>query len=195
MHVLFLGYSESKLIAFLRQEGCVVTHTDRHLPTESFDLKSFNLLISFGYRYIIPASILQHFEGRSFNLHISLLPWNRGAHPNFWSLFEGTPCGVSIHHLDAGIDTGSIAFQKEVQFDSFSETLHTTHRKLVDVVEQLFCEQWCSFKTGSVPELPQNGIGSFHRKRDIDSFFPMLSNGWDTPVAEVMRIGRMYRKK
>ena len=51
------------------------------------------------------------------NLHISYLPWNRGAHPNFWSFFDATPTGVSIHLIDKGIDTGPIIVQKKVKLD------------------------------------------------------------------------------
>ncbi|MCL0081308.1 hypothetical protein M1N64_03665 [Peptococcaceae bacterium] len=49
---------------------------------------------------------MDKFQGRAINLHISFLPWNRGADPNFWSFIENAPVGVSIHYLDEGIDTG-----------------------------------------------------------------------------------------
>lgn len=45
------------------------------------------------------------------NLHISYLPWNKGADPNFWSCIDGTPAGVTLHHIDAGVDTGDIIAQ------------------------------------------------------------------------------------
>jgi len=37
------------------------------------------------------------------------------ADPNVWSFIEKTPKGVSIHYLDAGIDTGDIIAQKLVE--------------------------------------------------------------------------------
>ena len=46
------------------------------------------------------------------NLHISYLPYNRGSYPNYWSFKENTPNGVSIHHIDDGIDTGPVLVQK-----------------------------------------------------------------------------------
>ena len=38
-------------------------------------------------------------------MHISYLPFNRGAHPNYWSFKDNSPKGVTIHFIDNGIDT------------------------------------------------------------------------------------------
>ncbi len=59
------------------------------------------------------------------NLHISFLPWNRGAHPNFWSFYDDTPKGVTIHLIDEGIDTGAIIYQKEITFDRNEKTFES----------------------------------------------------------------------
>lgn len=195
MKVLFLGYVSSSIISFLRDEGCLVTPIEDRLSMESSDLSSYDILISFGYRYILKPSILDCFEDRAFNLHISLLPWNRGAHPNFWALFDGTPSGVTIHHIDAGIDTGPIAFQKAAQFDWKNETLRTSHGKLIGIMEELFIEKWGLLKANLVPKEYQEKEGSLHRKRDLEGLFPLLSNGWDTPALEIVRMGERSRRE
>ncbi len=41
------------------------------------------------------------------------LPFNRGAHPNFWSFMEKTPSGVTMHEINSGIDKGKIIVQKK----------------------------------------------------------------------------------
>src|SRR5687768_13309593 len=76
--------------------------------------QDIDFVVSFGYRYIIPARYIDHYRGRMVNIHISLLPWNRGSDPNFWSWFDRTPKGVSIHAIDPGIDTGDVLAQREV---------------------------------------------------------------------------------
>jgi len=44
-----------------------------------------------------------------FNFHFSLLPMYRGCHTNFFQIFNGEKfSGVTLHKIDAGIDTGSI---------------------------------------------------------------------------------------
>ena len=61
--------------------------------------------------------LLKNSKNNIINLHISYLPYNRGAHPNFWSFVENTPSGVSIHQVDSGIDTGKIVIQKQINFN------------------------------------------------------------------------------
>src|SRR5579872_2578700 len=48
------------------------------------------------------------------NFHPGYLPYNRGKHPNFWCLVDETPCGVSLHFIDEGVDTGEVIAQEVV---------------------------------------------------------------------------------
>ncbi len=49
----------------------------------------------------------------ALNLHSSLLPRWRGAHPEFWALRTGDAfSGVTLHHLTHGFDQGPIAAQR-----------------------------------------------------------------------------------
>lgn len=48
------------------------------------------------------------------NTHPSYLPYNRGKHPYYWALMDGTMFGATIHRVDAGVDTGSILWRREV---------------------------------------------------------------------------------
>src|SRR6202035_5691563 len=116
MNVLFLGPSESAVLEFLKTAEPNVVQTMDPLDELLFDEHPVDLLIAHGYRHIIKPSVLDRFPRRAVNLHISYLPWNRGADPNLWSFIENTPKGVSIHYLDAGIDTGDIIAQKAVDF-------------------------------------------------------------------------------
>ena len=59
--------------------------------------------------------MLDQINYRAINLHISYLPWNRGADPNLWSAV-GMPKGVTIHYINDGFDTGDILFQKAILF-------------------------------------------------------------------------------
>jgi methionyl-tRNA formyltransferase len=46
------------------------------------------------------------------NMHPALLPLHRGPEPLFWTLRDGDErAGVTIHHMDAGLDTGDIGLQ------------------------------------------------------------------------------------
>ncbi len=47
------------------------------------------------------------------NLHVGITPRYRGVHGGYWAIYEGRPelAGVTVHHVDAGIDTGAILGQ------------------------------------------------------------------------------------
>lgn len=57
-------------------------------------------IISYSYRYLIKKEIIDFMPTSIINLHISYLPWNRGANPNFWSFVDNTIKGVTIHEID-----------------------------------------------------------------------------------------------
>ena len=76
---------------------------------------------------------------------MSLLPYNRGSHPNFWSFVENTPKGITIHEISNGIDDGDIIFQKKFKLDPYLEKFSTfkkTYNYLFDALEILFIENF-----------------------------------------------------
>ena len=51
----------------------------------------------------------------SINLHQGLAPFYRGGPPVFWELFNGEPeIGITVHFVDAKVDTGEIVLQETV---------------------------------------------------------------------------------
>lgn len=60
---------------------------------------------------IFKPETIRAFDNHAFfwNLHSGVLPQYRGAHPQFWSLLNGEKyCGLTLHEINAGIDTGKI---------------------------------------------------------------------------------------
>lgn len=88
-----------------------ITH---RLTAEMVEQLAPSFVVSFNYRYLIPEEVLKLLPGKVINLHTSLLPYNRGSAPNFFSFLEDTPKGVTIHRVDSGLDTGDILCQKEL---------------------------------------------------------------------------------
>jgi methionyl-tRNA formyltransferase len=181
MKILFLGYKDSPLIDFLKNAGDEVLVTDEKITPAYLSENNPDFLISYGYRYIIKQDILDLFlPNHAINLHISLLPWNRGADPNLWSFIDNTPKGVTIHYLDAGVDTGDIIVQCEVPIH-INDTLKSSYDKLHENIQALFKQNWDSVKTGKCPRIEQKGNGSLHKSKDKQDI--ILENGFDTPVA------------
>lgn len=74
---------------------------------------------------ILSASTLRAFNCPVLNTHAGITPLYRGVHGAYWALVNRDPgnCGVTVHLVDEGIDTGPILRQAMVQptaADNFS---------------------------------------------------------------------------
>ena len=128
-----------------------------------------DLGVSVLFGYILRTDFLNMFPAGCINLHPALLPFNRGAYPNVWSIVEGTPAGATLHYIDAGVDTGDIIGQKQVVVEPV-DTGASLYRKLEQAALELFCQSWPLIREGRAPRLPQPGsAGSFHRVRDVEN--------------------------
>ncbi len=170
MKCLFLGYNrkKTKLIKLLEAKGYKVTNINRKISFS--DIDNNNLYISFGYRKIISKKIIQRAKRPIINLHLSFLPFNRGAHPNFWSFIENTPSGVSIHEIDDGVDTGPIIFQKKIKFDykkNKNITFKSTYNVLFKEVESLFERNINKLVSKNYKTQKQKNKFSIHKKKDL----------------------------
>ncbi len=187
--VLFLGYpkEETILINKLVEKGCEVWHTqDKINSTIGYDL-----VITYGFRHIIEKELINRSLVPIINLHISYLPWNRGAHPNFWSFYDSTPSGVTIHLIDEGIDTGPILYQKYANFSEKENTFSKTYNKLVKEIEQLFLDNIDEIINKNYIATPQSHKGTFHSISDLPEEFA----GWDSEISrEVIRLSEITKK-
>lgn len=180
LRILFLGYdrSQTSLLEFLVKQG----HTVDHSADKIHEPPKADVGISFGYRHILKKPAL---EGCPIvNLHIGYLPYNRGAHPNYWSHAEGTPPGVTIHLIDEGIDTGPILYQNTVAFTPDEDTYRKTQDRLLREIETLFIRHASDIVTGNYEPRPQVGSGTYHRMADLPNDFP----GWDSKIPQRVMI-------
>ena len=187
--VLVLGYNEleTKIISALLDKKCIVDHTDGKVTGEG----DYDFVVSFGYQHILTKKIIDTFNCPIFNLHISYLPYNRGAHPNFWSFYENTPSGVTIHLIDYGVDTGPIVCQKYVEFGCSENTFVETYEILIQEIENLFFENLELFLTENWSSSKQRGTGSYHVVKDL----PLNFSGWHSNIKkEIERLNRQGLK-
>ena len=141
--------------------------------------------VSHSYRYIVDPDVVHYFDGNIINLHIALLPWNRGADPNLWSALENTPSGVSIHVMTAGLDKGNILVQKELILDD-EETLQSSYDILQESMLERFKESWADIRAGRLKGTPQDGSGSYHSLADKKKYEHLLYvNGWQTKLRDI----------
>ena len=188
LRVLLLSpYAEPGIDRVLVKSGDMVVQTDAPLGAPGVDPADFDWLVSYGYKFIVSPEAIEAVQGRAVNLHISLLPWNKGAHPNVWSFVEDTPKGVTIHRIDVGIDTGDIVAQIPVEIPE-SDTLGTSYARLRSELELLFTDVWPMLRHGQVSAHPQPTGGTHHYAREFSGIKDLMPLGWDTPVADVRRL-------
>jgi len=108
----------------------------------------------------IPAALLALPTYGFLNVHPSRLPAYRGPAPLFWQLRAGLPSGgVTVHWMDAALDTGPIAAQSAIPFPDGATSADldrllsvTGAGLLLDVIRQL--------EAGCRPEQSQAAGGS-----------------------------------
>ena len=176
-----------QIAEFMAEHGepSVLFEADMGTDDDFQTIESLNvdLLILAWWPHIIKPEFLDA-VGQTINLHPSLLPWDRGKHPNFWTLMQGSPYGVSIHRVDRYIDAGEILYQAEIP-KTWEDTGETLYRRAEIAIVELFKKHWGEIRTGNFKrrflKRPLHE-GSFHLAR------------WLDPASQI-HLNRMYHGK
>lgn len=126
--VPWLGLTSGKRRAAIQQEfGLDASPIDParilHVPSANREearaaLKKLDpeIVVINGTRILSP-ELLGCVGATFLNTHAGITPLYRGVHGAYWALVEKNPqaCGVTVHRVDAGIDTGGILEQGLVQ--------------------------------------------------------------------------------
>ena len=197
MRIIYLSNNPStnNLYNWLKnQENVELMHCREKIVLPVIQKFNPDLVLSYGYRYIIKEPVIELFKGRIINLHISYLPYNRGADPNIWSLLEDTPKGVTIHFIDKGVDTGDILFQRKVEINTNIHTLKTSYELLHEEIQNLFFDNWNKISRFKFSPQRQIENGSTHYIKDFDLIKDKLlgEKEWDIPLNELIE---NYRKQ
>ena len=131
-----------------------------------------SLTIDFGvlawWPYIIPKEIIQLTKRGFVNTHTGYLPYNRGKHPSFWSIVEGTPFGVTLHYVDQQIDTGPVIAQRKIPV-TWLDTGETLQKRAQEEMLSLFYDFFDTIKGGSSQVCMQaQSSGSFHLGKELE---------------------------
>jgi hypothetical protein len=186
MNVLLLSPYSSNLISAIDACGDHFKVEEGPVSREYCIEHKIDFLVSYGYRHLLKRDLLEILPLKAINLHISMLPYCRGAHPVFWSIVEGRPLGCTIHLLDEGLDTGNILFQRTVSIDLCVQTFASAYNILSSAIEQLFEENWKYLRTGESAGWRQQGEASLHKSNELQGWADFLPLLWDTPVTSFL---------
>jgi|SRR5690625_1598402 len=95
-------------------------------------------IILAGYMRLLGPTLLNEFEGRIINIHPSLLPEFPGLDAIGQALRAGVQeTGVTIHYVDAGMDTGPVITQQTVPIAN-DDTLASLTEKIQAIEHKLY---------------------------------------------------------
>ncbi|WP_442597739.1 phosphoribosylglycinamide formyltransferase [Neobacillus sp. D3-1R] len=100
--------------------------------------KEVEFIVLAGYMRLIGSTLLKVYEGKIVNIHPSLLPAFPGKDAIGQAIAANVKIsGVTVHYVDAGMDTGPIIEQATV-FLSENETTESLQKKIHEVEHQLY---------------------------------------------------------
>ncbi|HEX8765432.1 MAG TPA: methionyl-tRNA formyltransferase, partial [Candidatus Acidoferrum sp.] len=115
-----------------------------------------DVIVIIAYGQIVPARLLAIPKHGWINLHASLLPKYRGAAPVHWVIANGeTHSGLTTMRIDAGMDTGDILLQREMEIDP-AETTPELARRMSEAGAPLMEETLRGLATGTIVPRAQN---------------------------------------
>jgi methionyl-tRNA formyltransferase len=164
--------AENSLHEMAHQAG-VDTHVFTDETTLCVILDELNIRPDVGFLlwwpYLVRAPLLDRPNLTLLNTHPSLLPHNRGKHPNFWAIVEEAPFGVSLHQVSDRVDAGAIFSQTEINYD-WTDTGETLYRKGQDATVALVKRALPTIlEADDLTLVPQDlGFGSAHLAKELE---------------------------
>jgi methionyl-tRNA formyltransferase len=161
-----------------------------HQPEKIRSAEARNLLqqlapdciVIIAYGQIIPAALLNIPKLGWINLHASLLPKYRGAAPINWAIANGeTQTGLTTMRIDAGMDTGEIFLQEEIDIAP-EETAPELAASMAEAGAPLMLETLRGHAAGKLTPRPQ--------QNDAATYAPLLKKedgriDWNRPAQEI----------
>ena len=137
---------------------------------------------------IVPTDIIESPRLGTINFHPSLLPEHRGPSSINWPIIQGkTKTGLSIFWPDAGLDTGPVLLQKEVEIGP-NDTLGVVYfDKMFPLGVSSMVEAVRMVAAGTAPKIEQD-----HSKATYESWCKAenVVIDWPKPAEEVYNLIR-----
>lgn len=114
------------------------------------------IVVVMAYGQILPRTVLDIPPIACLNLHASLLPRHRGAAPIQAAIVAGDhETGITVMHMDEGLDTGDILLQKRIEIAA-DETGGSLHDRLAEIAPAALSEALDALANGTARRVPQD---------------------------------------
>jgi methionyl-tRNA formyltransferase len=130
---------------------------------ETVRREEVDLLLNVHALYVLPPEVVAAPRIGSFNLHPGPLPRYAGLHAPSWAIYHGERThAVTVHWMEAGIDTGPIAYESELAIDE-DDTGLTLSAKCVRAGLPLLHDLLEAAAKQAVPRRPQpDGVRRYY---------------------------------
>lgn len=110
------------------------------LIVEKLEEYNVDLICLAGYMRLCGYVLLKKYEGRIINIHPALLPSFKGAHGILDAFNYGVKVfGVTIHYVDAGMDSGKIIEQRAFHYTE-GETVEQVEARIHEIEHEMYPE-------------------------------------------------------
>ena len=121
-----------------------------------------DIIITCAYGQIVPKEIIDYPKYKCVNVHASLLPRHRGGAPIHRAIIEGDKeTGITIMHMDYGMDNGDIIEQSKIEITD-TDTAETLFDKLSNL--------GASFLMEVLPKILDNDINPIKQNEEEATF-------------------------
>ncbi len=144
-----------------------------------------DLFVINSYAMILRPDLLGVPRRGAVNIHGALLPHYRGANVTEWALInEERTSGVTMHVVDAGIDTGPIVAQATVPLD-FTDTWFDVRQRINEATRGLLADKMPAVLAGGYEATPQGEGRHWPRRSTKDGQFE-----WSLPLRQIYNLVR-----
>jgi len=127
-----------------------------------------DIAISAWFGHILKENFIKIFPRGVINFHNSYLPYGRGMFPAVWAFNEPFPYGITLHYVDAGIDSGPIIAQKKLKINIL-DTGGTLYKRSLKELFDLFKKDWFKIRSGLIESFKQNeDLATYHSASRIN---------------------------
>jgi methionyl-tRNA formyltransferase len=155
---LFLRYASRRIRRVAKRGGVpVLEYPSAQAAADALRLLGPELIVVASFPARLPLEVCAAASIGAINVHPSLLPAHRGADPLFWSYFENdATTGVTLHWIDAGLDTGDVIAQESLPIPRGS-TARSLAARIADTGARLLLAQLPFIANGTAPRNTQEG--------------------------------------
>ena len=148
----------------------LLKHKNINDPKVVSEVASFNcdILVSMSFNQIFKSALINLAPKKIINCHAGLLPFYRGRNILNWALINNEKeFGISVHEVDAGIDTGDIILQDRFPIseeDTYATLLQRSFVACADILYRALV----LIASGNDQRIKQSSIhseGSYCRQR------------------------------